>query len=54
MVGANPAGSGLGLSIAQELVQRQGGLIDLGEYMGYTCFRIYLPFPNSSAAEEIN
>lgn len=50
MVGANPTGTGLGLSIAQELVQRQGGLIDLGEYKGHTCFRIYLPFPDSNAA----
>lgn len=47
-VGANPSGSGLGLSIAQELVQRQGGMIDLDEYKGHTCFRIYLPFPDGN------
>ena len=53
-VGANPSGSGLGLSIAQELVQRQGGLVDLDEYKGHTCFRIYLPFPDGKAVDETN
>lgn len=50
-VGANPSGSGLGLSIAQELLQRQGGLVDLDEYKGNTCFRIYLPFPDGNSVD---
>ena len=46
MVGDNPNGTGLGLSIARELVQRHGGLIELGKYKGHTSFSVYLPFPD--------
>ncbi len=35
--------SGLGLSIAQSLVQRHQGIIELGQKTNATCFSIYLP-----------
>lgn len=35
--------SGLGLSIAQSLVQRHGGIIELENQPGHTCFSLYLP-----------
>jgi len=36
--------SGLGLSIAQSLVQRHQGIIELDTKAGLTCFSLYLPF----------
>lgn len=35
--------SGLGLSIAQSLVQRHKGIIELETFSGKTCFSLYLP-----------
>ena len=43
MVTTRHHGSGLGLSISQELVRRQGGVIVCDQEGGETCFRIYLP-----------
>ena len=39
--------SGLGLSIAQSLVQRHKGIIELEALSGKTCFSLYLPVKNS-------
>jgi two-component system nitrogen regulation sensor histidine kinase GlnL len=43
MVSGRPEGSGLGLSIAQGIVQRHGGLITCDSEPGRTCFSIFLP-----------
>lgn len=43
MVTNKPEGTGLGLPIAQSLIQRHGGLIESDECDGKTCFIIYLP-----------
>ena len=43
MVTTRHHGSGLGLSISQELVRRQGGVIVHDQEGGETCFRIYIP-----------
>jgi len=40
---ARKGGTGLGLTIAAELVQLHGGTISLDESMGHTCFRITIP-----------
>jgi two-component system nitrogen regulation sensor histidine kinase GlnL len=45
MVTGRHHGSGLGLSISQELVRRQGGVIVCDKEGEETCFRIYLPIP---------
>ena len=43
MVTNKPEGTGLGLPIAQTLVQRHGGLIEYDICNGKTCFIVYLP-----------
>jgi two-component system nitrogen regulation sensor histidine kinase GlnL len=43
MVTNKPGGSGLGLSIAQTLIQRHGGLIECERNEDQTCFTIFLP-----------
>src|SRR5574337_1220342 len=42
-----PSGAGLGLSIAQELVTRQGGLIEYQSQPGRTVFSVLLPLQTS-------
>jgi two-component system nitrogen regulation sensor histidine kinase GlnL len=44
-----PQGSGLGLSIAQELVSRQGGLIEYQSRPGRTVFSVLLPLETGHA-----
>ncbi len=43
MITGKKDGSGLGLPIAQTLIQRHGGLIEHELYEGNTCFTVYLP-----------
>lgn len=43
LVSRKPQGSGLGLSIAQELVSRNGGLIEYQSQPGHTVFSVILP-----------
>ncbi|BBN83049.1 two-component system sensor histidine kinase NtrB [Pseudoalteromonas sp. A25] len=47
MITNKDGGSGLGLSIAQTIVEQHGGLIDYDSWPGHTEFNIYLPFDNS-------
>lgn len=47
MVSGRADGSGLGLPIAQSLVNRQGGLIDFTSAPGNTVFTVWLPIRNS-------
>jgi two-component system nitrogen regulation sensor histidine kinase GlnL len=54
LVSGKPSGSGVGLTIAQELVAGNEGLIEFESQPGRTVFRIRLPVPvslNRSAAE---
>jgi two-component system nitrogen regulation sensor histidine kinase GlnL len=44
LVSGRADGSGLGLSITQEIVQRHNGVVQLEDYQGKTCFSIYLPY----------
>lgn len=46
LVSSKPHGAGLGLSIAQELVSRHGGLIECTSTAGNTVFSILLPMRN--------
>lgn len=43
MVSGRAEGSGLGLSIAQSIVHRHGGLVACESRPGNTCFSVYLP-----------
>jgi two-component system nitrogen regulation sensor histidine kinase GlnL len=43
LVTSKPEGSGIGLTIAQELVSRNGGLLEFDSRPGCTVFRIRLP-----------
>lgn len=45
MVSGRAEGSGLGLTIAQTLVRRHGGLIECDSVPGETIFRVLLPLP---------
>lgn len=47
MVSGRAEGSGLGLPIAQSLVNRQGGLIDYTSAPGNTVFTVWLPIRNA-------
>ncbi|MGH8307367.1 MAG: nitrogen regulation protein NR(II) [Gammaproteobacteria bacterium] len=51
MATSKPQGSGLGLSIAQELVSRHGGLIECASVPGATVFSILLPIGNRDETE---
>lgn len=44
LITGRPEGSGLGLSITQEIIQRHKGIVQLEEFDGKTCFSIYLPY----------
>lgn len=49
MVTGSPGGTGLGLPIAQELINQHGGLIECESRPGKTCFFVYLPLENTHA-----
>ncbi len=49
MISGRPAGSGLGLSIAQEIVTQYGGLIECHSQPGSTKFTVYLPIAGAEA-----
>lgn len=49
LASSKPHGSGLGLSIAQELVSRQGGLIEYCSQPGRTVFSVLLPMETRHA-----
>lgn len=56
LITGRPDGSGLGLSITQEIIQRHQGAVKLENFQGKTCFSIYLPFANDAdlvSAEKI-
>jgi two-component system nitrogen regulation sensor histidine kinase GlnL len=46
MVSGRAEGSGLGLPIAQSLVQKHGGLIEFHSEPGNTVFTVWLPVRN--------
>lgn len=48
MVTSKPDGTGLGLPIAQTLIQRHGGLIEYENTDDKTCFIVYLPVENTN------
>jgi len=47
LVTSRPGGSGLGLAVAQELVTRNGGLIEFESEPGHTVFTLLLPLGES-------
>ena len=47
MISGRAEGSGLGLSIAQSLIQQHSGIIECHSQPGYTCFSILLPILNT-------
>ena len=47
LVSGRDTGTGLGLTIAQDLVSRNGGLIEFSSRPGATIFQLRLPVPNS-------
>ena len=47
LVSGREGGSGLGLTLAQSLVQRHDGAIHVDSRPGQTCFSIYLPIKGS-------
>ena len=48
LVTGRPTGTGLGLTIAQDLVSRNGGLIEFTSEPGRTVFQIRLPVANGA------
>ena len=49
MVSASEGGMGLGLSIAQSLINQHGGLIECRSKPGETVFTVLLPLENPNA-----
>ena len=47
MITNKEGGSGLGLSIAQTLIEQHQGFIEFDDWPGHTEFNIYLPFDNT-------
>ena len=53
MVSNKPTGSGLGLPIAQSLINANSGLINFQSSPGHTCFDFLLPFEDKGQADMI-
>jgi len=49
MVTGRPEGTGLGLTIAQSIVTRHGGILGCTSEPGRTCFTLYLPMESNHA-----
>jgi two-component system nitrogen regulation sensor histidine kinase GlnL len=43
LVSGREGGSGVGLTLAQSLIQRHEGVIHLVSEPGFTCFSVYIP-----------
>ena len=54
LVTGRPTGTGLGLTIAQDLVSRNGGLIEFVSQPGKTVFQLRLPYVNGQASAHSN
>jgi two-component system nitrogen regulation sensor histidine kinase GlnL len=54
LVTGKPTGTGLGLTIAQDLVSRNGGLIEFVSQPGRTIFQLRLPYVNGTSAGQTN
>jgi two-component system nitrogen regulation sensor histidine kinase GlnL len=52
LVSGREGGSGVGLTVAQSLIQRHEGVIHLSSEPGCTCFSIYLPIQGSEVGGE--
>jgi two-component system nitrogen regulation sensor histidine kinase GlnL len=48
LISGRAGGSGLGLSIAHEIVRRHGGHVEFSSRPGETVFRLYLPAENGN------
>jgi len=48
LVSGREGGSGVGLTLAQSLIQRHEGVIHLVSEPGFTCFSIYLPIQDQA------
>ena len=52
LVSGREGGSGVGLTLAQSLIQRHEGVIHLVSEPAFTCFSIYLPIQGSEARDQ--
>lgn len=48
MISGSASGTGLGLTIAQHIVNQHQGLIQYQSHPGETCFTLFIPFDESN------
>ena len=53
MISGRSNGSGLGLSITQNIVSEHHGVIQVNSAFGHTVFSIFLPFEQPTARDEL-
>ena len=53
MISGRSNGSGLGLSITQNIVSEHHGVIQVNSLFGHTVFSIFLPFEQPTARDEL-